>query len=348
MAISEKENILRFYNHVVPDHYPDLRYLYTLIGYGFIERPLEPEVIKMLKLSPDAFDQYRNKVSRKDWFGVDYVYEPGVAGSMPDVKKPPLVTDITKWREQVTFPDLDAYDWDVAAKFDHIDMVDRENKALSVLVQCGIYERLHSLAGMEDTYINLLTEPEATASLIEAIAAHKLNLIEKIITHYKPDILRQHDDYGAQTAMQMNPQLWRQMFKPHIKRFVELCHDNGVFYEQHSCGFIEPIIPDFVEIGIDSWQGMHINDVPTLKKMTGNRLNYHMGLDIQRYMADDLSGNLTEEQLRDDVRETVLTCAKGGSYFPVLAINDPKWWGTAVITDEVSKTAKQITYETHL
>jgi uroporphyrinogen decarboxylase len=345
MAISEKENILRHYTHVMPEHYPDLDYLHTMMGYGFLERPLEPEIVALLDLKPDKYAQYT--VSRKDWFGIEYVYEAGV-GSMPDPHRAPVVTDICKWREQVVFPDLDAYDWALAAEFDHVDRVDREHKAFSVLVQAGIYERFHSLLGMEEALVSLLVEPEASAELLAAITEHKLALYRRIIENYQPDILRQHDDYGAQANLQMSPDLWRQMIKPNLARVVDLVHSLGVRYEQHSCGMVEAIIPDFVELGIDSWQGMHINDVLKLKKMTGDKLNYHMSLPIQDYVARDGAGNLTEEELRREVRELVTacaTCTPSGFYFAVTATADPQWWGTAVLNDELRKVGASISYQ---
>ncbi|MDR1422433.1 MAG: hypothetical protein LBI64_06175 [Coriobacteriales bacterium] len=342
MTISEKENILRHYKHVMPEHYPDLNYLHTIMGYGFLERALEPEIVALLGLEPDRYDQYT--VSRKDWFGVDYLHVEGI-GSMPSPDRPPVVTDICRWREQLVFPDLDAYDWAQAAQFDHVDRVDREHKAFSVLVQAGIYERFHSLLGMEEALIALLEEPEASAELLGAICEHKLKLFARIIEHYQPDIIRQHDDYGSQVSLQMSPALWREMIKPNLARMVEFVHSAGLRYEQHSCGKIEAIIPDFVEIGIDSWQGMHINDVPMLKQLTGDRLNYHMSLPIQSYVARDAAGNLNEEELRREVRELVTACSKGGFYFAVTATADPGWWGTAVLNDELGKVGATIRYQ---
>lgn len=341
MAITEKENILKFYRHELPDHMLNPQFMHMLIGYGYLERPLEPRVVELLQLEPEKYDQY--EVSMEDWFGVPYILDPA-SGSIPDPNAPHILTDITKWKKQVKFPDLEAYDWEAAARFDHADMVDRENKVLCVMVQCGLYERFHSLAGMENAMIWMLTEPEATQELLQAIADHKIRLFEKIIQYYRPDILKHHDDYGSQHAMQMNPDLWRQMIKPHIARFVELCHDNGVFYEQHSCGFVEPIIPDFVEIGIDSWQGMHINDVPKLKKLTAGKLNFNMTLNHQQYMADDYAGKLTEESLRKQARETIMECAGGGNYFPGLALapGDYRWWGAAVLRDEIAHCIAEV------
>ena len=326
MAISEKENILRFYHHERPEHLPNMDYLHTVHpAKGYLERPDEG-----------------NQEPLTDWFGVKYVREPIGNAAMPDTIHNPTMTDVTEWRDKVHFPDLDNMDWEEAARKDGMDKIDREHKAVSCLVQTGIYERFHSFMGIENAMISIMEEPEESQALLDAITDYKVKLAEKIIEYYKPDIFRHHDDYGTQIAMQMNPNLWREMIKPNIKRIVDVCHAHGVAYEQHSCGLIEPIIPDFVEIGVDSWQGMHINDVPKLQKETKGKLLYHMSLNTQKYIAEDMSGNLTEEQLRRDVRDTVTACAEDGTYFPVITINNGAWRGDSIIYDELMKLRDEI------
>ena len=325
--VTERENILKYYHHQKPDHMFDFGSLHIVHpARGFLERPL------------DDLGQ------TTDWFGVEYAYDDLFAVSLPDSRKEPILKDVTQWREQVTFPDLDAIDWEEAARKDHMDEIDRENKVVEVLVQCGIYERMHSLMGMAPCMMALIEEPEASAEFLQALGEYKLKLFSYIIEYYKPDIIRQHDDWGTQISMQMSPALWREMIKPIVKQAVDLCHSKGVIYEQHSCGLIEPIIPDFVEIGIDSWQGMMINDVKRLQGITKGRLVYHMSLDLQKYLAADYAGNLTEEILRKEVREAVLPCAEDGTFFPILATNgfDRSWWGTAVIFDEIDRCNKEV------
>lgn len=325
MTMTEKENILKYYRHEAADHYPDLRYLYTLHpAKGFLERPVDADGMT------------------EDWFGVKYVYESKGGASLPDPHLPPVVTDLEKWREQIKFPDLDNWDWEKAVELDKVNEIDRENNALSVLIQCGIWERCHSLLGMQEALEALITDEDLMGELISAVAEYKLKLFTYIIKYYKPDIIRQHDDWGTQKSMQMSPKLWRKLIKPHVARLAELCHQNGVAYEQHSCGLIQEIVPDFVEIGIDSWQGMHINDVPKLKQITNGKLNYHMALDAQKYLAMDGEGKLTEEILRKEVHNTVQMCAEGGSYFAVFTALDPTWWGTGIVWDEIFKTAVQV------
>ncbi|MCU6760872.1 methylcobalamin:coenzyme M methyltransferase [uncultured Roseburia sp.] len=99
--------------------------------------------------------------------------------------------------------------------------------------------------------------------------------INALAPDYRPDVIMFHDDYGTQTNMFFSPEVWREFFKPQLKKAVDKTHELGMIFELHSCGFMEQIVPEFAEIGVDSWQGQEINDIPTLKAVTGNKLAYH-------------------------------------------------------------------------
>ena len=322
--VSEKENIRRYYAHEKPDHYADLNVgLYTQIPTVPI-RPIH-----------DAHE---------DWFGVHYAYDEFInTWSVPC--DPRVVTDVTEWEKELVFPDLEAIDWEALAREEAPDEELRNTKLYSVLLQCGVYERFHSLLGMEDAMVALITEPEASKAMLDAIGDYRCRLIEKFIDYYKPDIIRNHDDYGTQRAMQMAPALWREMIKPQLKKIADLCHRKGVFYEQHSCGIVEPIVEDLVEIGADSLQGMHINNTPLLLEKTKGKLLYHMSLNTPDYLVADLAGDLNEKKLREDVRKTLEACAPSGCYFnvpPSVAAAPPDWWVLDVINEEVDRIRSEI------
>ena len=81
---------------------------------------------------------------------------------------------------------------------------------------------------------------------------------------------------------------------------------------------MEEIVPDFVELGIDSWQGMEINDVPKLKAITKSNLSYHMTPDYQRYYTDSLAkGYVDETAIRKEVGEILDKSAAGYCYSPM-------------------------------
>lgn len=338
MKISEKENLLKFYRHETPDHLPDLDAGFTRKNLGILERP-EEGTVKWEHINP----AYPIAGQDMDWFGVHYTYDEHTRASMPC--KPYLLDDITQWHDKVKIPDADSWDWERAIKIDPpVSNEIRDKTALCINLRSGLFERFHSLMGMEEAFAALLMEPEESKELLKSIADYKCNVLKKIIYYYHPDIFRFHDDYGTQQSMQMSPDTWRNMIKPHIKRLVDICHNSGVYFELHSCGMMEQIVPDFVEIGVDSWQGMHINNVVELKKITGNKLNYHMSLNIPDYQVLDFAGKLTEDSLRKDVHDTLVSCSKGGCYFPMVYAIGPAWWGMSVIEDEVNRCRMEIRY----
>ena len=108
----------------------------------------------------------------------------------------------------------------------------------------------------------------------------------------------------------------------------------------HSCGKIEAVVPEFVELGIDAWQGMEINDIPKLKSITGMNLGYHTTPDYQGYQTEALAGTLTEEDLRRRVREVFEKTAEGYCYCPMFLPFGG--WSTEVMIDEIMKCGKTI------
>ncbi len=321
--MTEKENLLRCYRHQIPDHLPDfLKGLQMILPAGYTEVP--------------PYEQ-----GGSDWFGVQWRAE--IPAAIPDPTAPRVLTDITKWREQVTFPDLDNWDWELAKRIDKVDEVDRANKLYEVLIKEGPFERIHSLMGMTEAFEALLTEPEELEALASAITDFKCRLIDKVAEYYKPDIINYHDDYGTQKNMMFAPSLWRQIFKPLIKRTVDACHKHGILFDLHSCGWIEPIIPDLAEIGVDCLNCMVINDIPKMKQLTQDRLTFLIGFDMQKYELADRVGLLKEDEFRSEIRQTIAGYAKNGNFIPFSFPGD--WWVSNVIAEELVNMRKTLYIE---
>jgi hypothetical protein len=311
--MTEKENMLMCYRHQIPEYLPDMRSgLQIKLPAGFLEVP--------------PYEQ-----GGIDWFGV--VWKTETPAAIPDPSAPRILTDITRWREQVRFPDLEAWDWKLAKQLDHVDEADRANKLYEVIIKEGPLERLHALMGMQEALEALLTEPEEAEAFVEAMTDFKCRLIGKVAAHYQPDIIMYHDDYGTQKNMMIAPQLWRGLFKPHLKRVVEACHAYGILFDLHSCGWIEPIVPELAEIGVDCLNCMAINDIPKLKRETENKMTFFVPFDIQRYAIADRTGCMREDSFREEISKTIRAYAEGGNYIPFHYPND--WWGSRVIVEEM-------------
>lgn len=136
---------------------------------------------------------------------------------------------------------------------------------------------------------------------------------EKIAKYYKADIINQHDDYGANDRMFMSLDTWRSLIKPHLKRMIEACHDLGFIYQHHSCGYIEPLIDDFVEIGVDALDVLQVSNknIGAIKKRLADKLTFVGGFDNQRVFDVPI---VREEAVRKEYRRVVDLLAPGGSF----------------------------------
>ena len=270
-------------------------------------------------LKPETMNE-RAEAGGKDWFNVEWEFVPLVLAAMvkPGTK---VLTDITKWREQVHFPDLNAIDWEAAAAKETAGW-DRENKISYLMLINGMFERTHALMGFEDAFVAMYEEPEEYQALVNAITDYKVKLIEIMGQYYHPDVLCFHDDYGANDRMLMSPDLWRQFFKEPLKRVIDATHKAGIIYEHHSCGYIEPIFDELVALGIDAIDPLQItNPIRQLKDKYQDRLTFVGGYDTQNVF--DRPG-VTEEEIRKEVARTMDLLAPGGSFvaFPLTVTFD--------------------------
>ncbi len=255
-----------------------------------------------------------------DWFGVEWEFVPAVLAPMvkPGTQR---LTDITKWREELVFPDLDAIDWAAAAAAETAKW-DRENKISFMMLINGVFERTHALMGFEDAMCAMYEEPEEYQALVDAITEYKLKVIDIIGTYYKPDVLCFHDDYGTNDNLMMSAEMWRHFFKEPLRKIIERAHSHGIIYEHHSCGYIAPIFDDLVELGIDAIDPLQIkNPVRELKDKYQDRVTFVGGFDNQNVF--DRVG-VTEEEIRAEVVRAYSELAPGGSFvaFPLTVTFD--------------------------
>lgn len=244
-----------------------------------------------------------------DWHGIQYFHREDQPSSMP-IESDPLVKDIESWRDDVKFPNLDDYDWGGCAARDTANW-DRENRLSSLILINGLFESLHMCCGMEDALCYLLTNPEEVKDFISAMADHKIEVIKYLKKYYNPDKIQFHDDYGNAKSTFMNPETWRELIKPSLKRVIEETHKLGIIYEHHSCGYIVPLIEDLIELGVDAWNPVQIfNDPAALQKKYGDKMCFVGGFDSA---VIDVPG-AKEEDIQASLEKTIRELGEGGSW----------------------------------
>lgn len=249
-----------------------------------------------------------------DMFGVRWTQlgpNPGLDGNTPTPGYR-RVKDIANWRAELALPDLDSLP--LSDIFRGMTAgIDREKYAVRGLMLSGLFERMNQLIGMEDALCAFYEEPAAVEDFFDALADYKLRCIDVMIEHGNPDILIMHDDWGMNTNLFFAPEIWRKFIKPHEKRFADRMHASGVLYEHHSCGFIAPLIPDMIDVGIDAIGPLNIcNDLTLIKREYGRHITLLGGVDNQRIDRLDTP----EDMIRAEARRVIDELAPGGSYLP--------------------------------
>jgi uroporphyrinogen decarboxylase len=124
------------------------------------------------------------------------------------------------------------------------------------------------------------------------------------------------DDYGSQRAPLISVKMFRELFKPYLARMCKFIHETSpnVKVLLHSCGAVAPLIPEFIEAGVDALNPVQTTaegmDPATLKREFGKDIVFWGGgVRCQTTLA-----NGTADDVRREVKELVETWKPGGGY----------------------------------
>jgi uroporphyrinogen decarboxylase len=116
----------------------------------------------------------------------------------------------------------------------------------------SIYEWSWWLRGMESFLMDLVGNPALAEAVIRKVAGHTTRLAAAS-ARAGIDVLCVYDDVGMQRGMQLSPRLWRQYVKPAWQGVIGSVRAEfpEVKFFLHSCGKIDAIVPDLIELGFD-------------------------------------------------------------------------------------------------
>jgi uroporphyrinogen decarboxylase len=207
------------------------------------------------------------------------------------------------------------------------------NYAIEVRLETGgLGEQAGFLRGIEQWWMDLVTEPEFAMSLMNklcdiAIESSKIGI--EIVGKYADIIRFTGWDLGGQNGPIFSPAMVDKMFKPILKRLwgtvIELLHKANprakIFF--HTCGGVYPLIPILIESGLDILDPLQTTaagmDMVKIKKEFGDKLTFHGAMDIQRVLPFS-----TVDQIKEEVKLRIKQLAPGGGFIlaPTHALQD--------------------------
>jgi len=182
----------------------------------------------------------------------------------------------------------------------------------------GIFEMHQRFRGMTNALVDPLLYPEFSDLLIGKIADLKIEFWTIALAELADivDVIAEADDYGTQESQLIDPDHFRLYYKPHITRIIEAMRKNAPSAKImfHSCGNVRPIIPDFIEMGVNILNPVHINasgmEPYQLKKDFGKDIVFWGGgVDTQKILARGTPGEVS-----DDVAKNIDALAPGGGF----------------------------------
>lgn len=232
------------------------------------------------------------ETEHRDAWGVLWKWLKDVGYSMGEVKEPALPT----WDKfaDYQFPPLPSFD-------DLKDRIETTNHKYYTKGGGGsLFEQMQAIRGPANTYMDLAENNREINELADRLVEYHVKGDARAL-QAGADGVYAVDDWGAQQAMLISPQIWRQFFKPRYKRMFAAAHDGGGHVWFHTDGYTWDILDDFIEVGIDVLNPQHhIMGNERVAERIAGRVCLRSDLDRQHILPHG-----TPEEVKNHVKEII-------------------------------------------
>ena len=166
--------------------------------------------------------------------------------------------------------------------------------------------------------------------LADRIVAFDLAMIRNISSRF-PGMINGFeftDDWGTEEQLMINPDLWREFFKPRYKLLFDACHEAGWHVWMHSCGKVNAIIGELIDIGLNviNLQQPTVLGIEEVGRQYAGKICFLSLCDIQKTLPfKDAAAIEAEAKLLIDCWGTDQGGFILGDYGDGEAINVPLW-----------------------
>jgi hypothetical protein len=177
---------------------------------------------------------------------------------------------------------------------------------------CEPHEMIWRIMGPDNALIKMAEDPGRFARQIERLGDFLVGIVRGQIAAARGKLAGLYiwGDVAYRRGMFFSPRYWRQVYKPQVKRIVEVAQAAGLKTIYHGCGNAQAIYADLMEAGVDGYNPLEAKtglDVVELKRQYGKRWAFNGNIDVRVLATND------RHQVRREVLRK-LNAAKGGGY----------------------------------
>jgi uroporphyrinogen decarboxylase len=173
-----------------------------------------------------------------------------------------------------------------------------------------LFERAWMLRGMPELMVDMLEAPDWVEELLDALMAFNMEVVQELL---KVDVdgFLFGDDWGHQGGLLFSPRLWRRFIKPRLALLIDTVKGAGKAAFLHSCGKVQSLFPDLIEIGLDVFNPFQpdVMDVYEIKRQFGDRLSFYGGMSVQRILPHG-----TPRQIQTETRRLMAEIGQEGGF----------------------------------
>lgn len=174
------------------------------------------------------------------------------------------------------------------------------------------------IRGVKEWYMCHVRRPGFILKVFEAqceIGLDNLRKLYKVVKDRVTVVFITGTDFGTQRGPIMSIATYRKLYKPFHKRINDWIHENTMWRTFiHSCGSIEPLIPEFIDAGFDILNPVQTSaanmDPHMLKRKYGDKITFWGGgVDTQHTLPFG-----TPDAVRREVHERIRIFGPGGGF----------------------------------
>lgn len=174
------------------------------------------------------------------------------------------------------------------------------------MIILGIWERVRNLRGNENALMDHLDSERELTRLIEALTWYLVELVD-CWAKIGVDAVFLTDDWGTQRSLMISREMWSRFYRESYRRVFDEAHRLGLDIIFHSCGNVEEIVSDLIDIGLDVLNPLQPGaiNLPRIARNFGGHVAFFGGIDDQSLLSKG-----TPKQIKEEARRTLDTLGR--------------------------------------